>query len=186
MAILGYARVSTHGQVLDIQELQLRAEGCSKIYAEKESGVNAKRPVLARLLRDVRPGDVIIFAALDRLTREGPYKTLAFLELITSRGATYRSLAEPWADTTTEFGEVMAALVGYIARKTRQDILRRTSAGRQRAREAGVRFGRKPKLSPQQQAQALSRRLAGEPPKAIAQSFEVSTSTIRRLKPKPR
>lgn len=184
MAILGYARVSTHGQVLDIQELQLRAEGCSKIYAEKESGINAKRPVLNRLLREVRPGDVIIFAALDRLTREGPYKTLAILELITSRGATYRSLAEPWADTTTELGEVLAALVGYIARKTRQDIIRRTSAGRQRARDAGVRFGRKPKLSPQEQAQALSRRLAGEPPAAIAQSFKVHPSTILRIKPK--
>ena len=185
MAILGYARVSTHGQVLDIQELQLRAEGCIKIYAEKESGINAKRPVLNRLLREVRPGDVIIFAALDRLTREGPYKTLAILELITSRGATYRSLAEPWADTTTELGEVLAALVGYIARKTRQDIIRRTSAGRQRARDAGVRFGRRPKLSPQEQAQALSRRLAGEHPAAIAQSFKVHPSTILRIKPKP-
>ncbi|KRR19719.1 DNA invertase [Bradyrhizobium lablabi] len=185
MAILGYARVSTHGQVLDIQELQLRAEGCTKIYAEKESGISAKRPVLKQLLRDVRRGDIIIFAALDRLTREGPYRTLAILELITSRGATYRSLAEPWADTTTELGEVLAALVGYIARKTRQDIIRRTSAGRLRARAAGVKFGRRPKLSPQQQAQALSRRLAGERPEAIAPSFKVSASTIRRLKPKP-
>lgn len=185
MAILGYARVSTHGQVLDIQELQLRAEGCTKIYAEKESGISAKRPVLKQLLRDVRPGDVIIFAALDRLTREGPYRTLSILELITSRGATYRSLAEPWADTTTDLGEVLAALVGYIARKTRQDIIRRTTAGRQRTREAGVKFGRRPKLSPQQQAQALTRRLAGERPATIAHSFKVSASTILRLKGKP-
>ncbi|WP_354116721.1 recombinase family protein [Bradyrhizobium sp. LA7.1] len=185
MAILGYARVSTNGQVLDIQELQLRAEGCTKIYGEKQSGINDKRPLLTRLLRDVRPGDIVIFAALDRLTREGPYKTLQILELITSRGATYKSLAEPWADTTTELGEVLAALVGYIGRKTRQDIIRRTSAGRERAIAAGVKFGRKPKLSPQQQAQALSRRLAGERPKAIAQSFRVSASTILRLKSKP-
>lgn len=185
MTILGYARVSTSGQVLDIQELQLRAEGCAKIYAEKESGINADRPVLAQLLREVRPGDVVIFAALDRLTREGPYKTLATLDLITSQGATYRSLAEPWADTTTEFGDVLAAIVGYIARKTRQDIIRRTTAGRLRARAAGVRFGRKPKLSPQEQAQALRRRLAGERPETIAQSYKVCASTIRRLKPKP-
>lgn len=183
MAILGYARVSTNGQVLDIQELQLRAEGCSKIYGEKESGVKAKRPMLNKLLREVQPGDVVIFAALDRLTREGPYRTLSILELITSRGATYRSLAEPWADTTTELGEVLAALVGYIARKTRQDILRRTSAGRQRAMAAGVRFGRRPKLTPQQQAQAYGRRNAGERPASIAKSFSVSPSTIRRLKP---
>lgn len=182
MAILGYARVSTHGQVLDIQELQLRAEGCTKIYAEKESGINAKRPVLNRLLREVRPGDVVIFSALDRLTREGPYKTLAILELITSRGATYRSLAEPWADTTTELGEVLAALVGYIARKTRQDIIRRTAAGRQRAIAAGVKFGRRPKLSLQQRRDAVSRRRQGERPETIAASLNVSASTIRRLK----
>jgi DNA invertase Pin-like site-specific DNA recombinase len=182
MAILGYARVSTHGQVLDIQELQLRAEGCTRIYAEKESGANAKRPILKRLLREVRPGDVIVFAALDRLTREGPSRTLAILELITSKGATYRSLAEPWADTTTELGEVLAALVGYIARKTRQDIIRRTTAGRERARAAGVKFGRKPKLSPKEQAAALSRRTAGEAPREIAASLKVSASTIRRLR----
>lgn len=184
MAILGYARVSTHGQVLDIQELQLRAEGCIKIYAEKQSGISHKRPLLRQLLRDVRPGDTVIFAALDRLTREGPYKTLQILELITSRGATYKSLAEPWADTTTELGEVLAALVGYIGRKTRQDIIQRTAAGRQRARAAGVKFGRRPKLTLHQRREAMRRRTMGEPAESIARSFSVSASTIRRLKEK--
>src|SRR5882672_9393088 len=177
MTILGYARVSTNGQVLDIQELQLRAEGCAKIYAEKQSGISEKRPLLKQLLRDVKPGDVVIFAALDRLTRAGPYKTLQILEWITSRGATYKSLAEPWADTTTELGEVLVALVGYIGRKTRQDIIRRTTGGRVCARAAGVKFGRKPKLTPQEQAQALTRRLAGESLETIAQSYRVSTTT---------
>ena len=60
---------------------------------------------------------------------------------ITSRGAAYKFLAEPWADTTHELGEVLAALVGYIARKTREDILGRTAAGRERARLRGVKFG---------------------------------------------
>ncbi len=182
MAILGYARVSTSGQVLDIQELQLRAEGCAKIYAEKQSGINGKRPLLKQLLRDVQSGDVVIFAALDRLTREGPYKTLQILEWITSRGATYKSLAEPWADTTTELGEVLAALVGYIARKTRQDIIRRTTAGRDRARLRGVKFGRRPKLTLHQRREAMIRRGRGEPAESIARSLSVSASTIRRLK----
>lgn len=182
MAILGYARVSTSGQVLDIQELQLRAEGCTKIYAEKQSGISPKRPLLKQLLRDVQPGDVVIFAALDRLTREGPYKTLQALEWITSRGATYKSLAEPWADTTTELGEVLAALVGYIARKTRQDIIRRTTAGRERARAAGVKFGRRPKLTLHQRHEAMTRRGKGEAAESIAKSLSVSASTIRRIK----
>lgn len=185
MAIIGYARVSTSGQELDIQELQLRAEGCTKIYAEKMSGISDKRPMLKKLLKDVKAGDVVVFAALDRLTREGPYKTLTILELITARGATYRSLAEPWADTTTELGEVLAALAGYIARKTRQDILRRTSAGRERAMAAGVKFGRKPKLTPLQRDEALRMRQSGEPLDVIARTFKVSISTILRLRFKP-
>jgi DNA invertase Pin-like site-specific DNA recombinase len=182
MAILGYARVSTHGQVLDIQELQLRAAGCSKIYAEKKSGVNDQRPVLKRLLHDVQCGDIVIFAALDRLTRGGPYKTLKVLQQITSRGATYKSLAEPWADTTTEFGEVMVALVAYIARKTREDIIRRTTAGRERAMTKGVKFGRKPKLTPSQRLEVLARRRGGEEIEALAREFNVSETTISRLK----
>jgi DNA invertase Pin-like site-specific DNA recombinase len=127
----------------------------------------------------------VIVSALDRLTRGGPFKMLSILAEITSRGAAYKSLAEPWADTTHELGEVLAALVGYIARKTREDILRRTAAGRERARQQGVKFGRKPKLSPAQQQQALSRRRSGENLAAIALSFNVSAATISRLKQKP-
>jgi DNA invertase Pin-like site-specific DNA recombinase len=82
------------------------------------------------LLKALKRDDVVIVSALDRLRRGGPFKTLSILNEITSRGAAYRSLAEPWADTTHELGEVLAALVGYIARKTREDIIRRTTAGR--------------------------------------------------------
>jgi DNA invertase Pin-like site-specific DNA recombinase len=72
---------------------------------------------------------------------------------------------------------VLAALVGYIARKTRGDIIRRTTAGRERAKANGVKVGRKPKLSPTQ----LARRAAGESQNAIARSLKVSESTISRL-----
>ena len=181
MPIYGYARVSTCGQELDIQLAQLRAAGCERIYCEKESGAEDDRRELKRMLRALRPGDVVIVSALDRLTRGGPFKMLRTLDDITSRGATYRSLAEPWADTTHELGEVLAALVGYIARKTREDIIRRSAAGRERARANGVKFGRKPKLSPAQQRQALERRAAGESQSVVARSFEVGCSTISRL-----
>jgi len=180
--VYGYARVSTYAQELDIQLDQLDAAGCQKIFCEKESGAKDNRRVLNQLLRNLQPGDVVIVSALDRLTREGPFKMLSVLAEITSRGAAYRSLAEPWADTTHELGEVLAALVGYIARKTREDILRRTAAGRERARLRGVRFGRKPKLDPGQQKQALSRKAAGELLSSIAREFSVSPSTISRLK----
>lgn len=147
MTIFGYARVSTSGQELDIQIAQLRAAGCERILFEKESGTKDERQVLSRLFRQLRKEDVVIVPALDRLTRGGPFRMLKVLDKITSRKASYKSLAEPWADTTHELGEVLAALVGYIAKKTREDILQRTSAGRERARRNGILFGRKPKLA---------------------------------------
>ena len=180
--IYGYARVSSGGQELAIQLAQLGAAGCVKTFCEKQSGIKDERRELARMLRALRAGDVVIITALDRLTRGGPYKMLCVLQEITSRGATYRSLAEPWADTTHELGEVLAALVGYVARKTREDILRRTAEGRARAVAMGVRMGRKPKLTPHERSQALVRKMAGEPLKAIAADYKVSLSTIVRLR----
>lgn len=181
MAVYGYARVSTAGQELDIQLAQLRAAGCGRVFCEKESGTRDDRRELRRMLRALRSDDVVIVAALDRLTRGGPFKTLSILNEITSRRAAYKSLAEPWADTTHELGEVLAALVGYIARKTREDIIRRTAAGRERAMANGVKFGRRPKLSPNERQQALARRAAGESQSAVARTFNVSCSTISRL-----
>ena len=181
MSIIGYARVSTSGQELDIQIAQLQGAGCVTVICEKESGTKDDRMALNRMLRRLQPGDVVIVSALDRLTRGGPFKMLSVLQDITSKGASYRSLAEPWADTTHELGEVLAALVGYIARKTREDILRRTAAGRERAMQRGVRFGRKPKLSPAQRLEAVTRRLAGEPQRLLAETYQVSCSTISRM-----
>jgi len=182
MTIYGYARVSTEGQELDIQLNQLKAAGCVRIFWEKESGTKDDRRQLRRVLRTLKAGDVLVITALDRLTRGGPFKTLSLLADITSRKAAYKSLAEPWCDTTNEFGEVQAALIGYIARKTREDILRRTAAGRDRAMAAGVRFGRKPKLNATQRVEAIARREAGEARREIARSYNVSSSTIARLR----
>ena len=181
MTVYGYARVSTGPQELEMQLVALRAAGCVRIFFEKESAMHDNRRELKRMLRFLRPGHVVIVDALDRLTREGPFKMLGILNEITSRGATYRSLNEPWVDTTHELGEVLAALVGYIARKTRDDIVRRAAAGRQRAIANGVIFGRRPKLSIVQRQQALARRDAGESRASIARSMEVSASTISRL-----
>lgn len=181
MTIFGYARVSTCGQELDLQLAQLRLAGCERVFCEKESGAKDERRELKRLLRAVKTGDVIIVSAIDRLTRGGPFKTLSILNEITSRGAAYKSLAEPWADTTHELGEVLAALVGYIARKTREDIIRRTAAGRERARANGVKFGRRPKLSPSERDAVRQRLAAGDSQRTVARSYRVSASTISRL-----
>lgn len=180
--VYGYARVSTCGQELDIQVTQLRAAGCMKVFCEKESGAKDERKELRRLLSRLQNGDIVIVSALDRLTRGGPFKMLSVLQEITSRGASYRSLAEPWADTTHELGEVLAALVGYIARKTREDIIRRTTAGRERARARGVRFGRPPKLDQTSRQKILARIGLGSTDDDLAREYAVSRFTIGRIR----
>lgn len=182
MTTVGYARVSTIQQDLEIQLDQLKAAGCERLFFEKESGMKNQRRVFDSMLRRIRSGDVVIVPALDRLTRLGPFKMLSVLHEITERGATYRSLAEPWADTTHELGELHAAFIGYIARRTRDDIVRRTTDGRRKARERGVRFGRPPKLTIEQRELVLQMRAGGKPQCYIANAFQVSCSTISRIK----
>lgn len=184
MRVYGYARVSTSGQSLDAQLEQLRTAGCAKVFCEKASGAQTGRPELKRLLDAISSGDIVLVTRLDRLARS----TRDLLNTITTlneRGASFRSLADAWADTTTPQGRLMLTVLGGLAEYERELIRARTMEGRERAKAKGVRLGRKPKLSPQQCQQALCRRLAGERPEAIARSFRVSASTILRLKPKP-
>ena len=96
-------------------------------------------------------------------------------------GATFRSLADQWADTTTPHGRLMLTVLGGLAEFERHLILTRTAEGRTRAQANGVRFGRRPSLTPYQRAEALRRRAAGETLVEIAKSFNVSHMTIARL-----
>jgi DNA invertase Pin-like site-specific DNA recombinase len=95
--------------------------------------------------------------------------------------AQFRSLAEPWADTGTSTGRLMLAVLGGLADVERDLIRARTGEGRERAKARCVKMGRKPKLTPHQQAEAIKRRDAGEPMRDIGKSFNVSHSTISRL-----
>jgi DNA invertase Pin-like site-specific DNA recombinase len=97
-------------------------------------------------------------------------------------GAGFKSLGDPWADTTTPHGKLMITVPGGLAEFERHLILSRTSEGRDRAKARGVKFGRKPKLTKHQKDQALARREAGEPLTEIAKTYNVSHMTISRLK----
>ena len=100
MAILGYARVSTNGQDLTGQMAELQAARCVKIYREKASGAKTDRPELAKLLRALEPGDVLIVTRLDRLARS-TRDLLNVLDAVAKAKAGFRSLKDTWADTTT-------------------------------------------------------------------------------------
>jgi DNA invertase Pin-like site-specific DNA recombinase len=178
----GYARVSTESQDLAGQVERLKAAGCHKIFFEKRSGMDANRPQLQRLLRVVRHGDVVHAVVSDRMARD-PFDMLHILRTVTSAGAELRLLDEPFIDTTSEMSDLILFLVGWAAKWQRRRILENTSNGRTRAKARGVKFGRKPKLSLQQRGEALARLAAGEARGQVAHSFNVSNSTISRLRP---
>jgi DNA invertase Pin-like site-specific DNA recombinase len=179
--ILGYARVSTDGQSLDSQQAQLKAAGCSKIFAEKVSGAKRQRLQLDRLLSSLEAGDIVLISRLDRLARS-TRDLLNILGVIADRGAAFRSLSDGWADTTTAHGRLMLTVLAGLAEFERELIRTRTGEGRERAKLRGVKLGRRFKLTPHQRAEALRRREAGEESLVeIGRSYNVSHSTISRL-----
>jgi DNA invertase Pin-like site-specific DNA recombinase len=178
--IVGYARVSTDGQTLDAQQSALAASGVERVFAEKISGAITERPALAKAITALGQGDTLVVTKLDRLARS-TRDLLNTLATISDKGATFRSLGDSWADTTTPHGRLMLTVLGGLAEFERHLILARTSEGRQRAQARGVRFGRKLKLTAHQQQEALARRAAGEALVDIARSYAVSHSTISRL-----
>jgi DNA invertase Pin-like site-specific DNA recombinase len=184
MAKLGYARVSTNGQDLAGQIAELEAAGCARIYREKVSGAKTDRPELAKLLRALDRGDVVIVSRLDRLARS-TRDLLNVLDAVARAGAGFRSLKDTWADTTTPHGRLMLTVLGGLAEFERELIRARTGEGRKRAKARGIKFGRPPKLTPHQRQEALQRLAAGETQADIARTYNVDATTIGRLEPRP-
>jgi DNA invertase Pin-like site-specific DNA recombinase len=180
MAIIGYARVSTQDQDLSGQLDGLKAAGATKVYREKISGVRADRPELAKLMAGLKASDVVVVTKLDRLGRS-TRELLDLIDRISKAGASFRSLGDPLWDTGSAQGRLLSTLLAAIAEFERELIRERTGDGRRRAMAAGVRFGRKRKLSEFQRAEAIKRRAAGEPLAKIAKAYAVSESMICRL-----
>jgi DNA invertase Pin-like site-specific DNA recombinase len=180
MTTIGYARVSTDSQTLDAQIAALQAAGATQIFSEKISGVVTERKALMRAIASLGPSDTLIVTKLDRLARS-TRDLLNTLDAIGKAEATFKSLGDAWADTTTPHGRLMLTVLGGLAEFERHLILARTSEGRKRAQARGVRFGRKSKLTMHQRQEALARRAAGEALVDIARSYAVSHSTISRL-----
>jgi DNA invertase Pin-like site-specific DNA recombinase len=164
--LIGYARVSTQGQDLVQQRAALRAAGCSRVFEEKVSGAKRDRPELGRLLDHLRVGDVVAVTRLDRLARS-TRDLLESAERIKDAGAGLRSIAEPWADTTTPAGRMVLTVFAGMADFERSLIVERTSAGRIAAKARGVRFGPRPSLRAEQIAHA--RQLIEQSGKTVAE-----------------
>ena len=178
---IGYARVSTQGQTLEAQLDQLREAGCEEIYKEKASGARSDREQLKTLLRDLRAGSTLVVTRLDRLARS-TVDLLTTIKAIADKGCLFKSMAEPWADTTTPAGRLMLTVLGGLAEFERELIKARTSEGRERAKKAGIRMGRKPILTPHQIAEVRQRKAGGESVRQLARSYKVSPNTISRVR----
>ena len=157
--LTGYARVSTDDQDLTLQRTALTEAGCKRIFQEKASGAKRDRPELARMLEQLRDGDVVVVTRLDRLARS-TRDLLDIAERLREASAGLRSIAEPWADTTSPAGRMVLTVFAGIAEFERSLIGERTSTGRRAAQERGVRFGRPTALTADQVA--LGRRLIEE------------------------
>ena len=180
MTVFGYARVSTDGQTLASQLAALEAAGAERVFQEKIS-VRTDRPELTKLLAAIGKGDLLIVVRLDRLARSTA-DLLKVIATLSERGVAFKSIHDRWTDTTTPDGRLMLTVLRGLAEFERELIVSRTTEGRARAKAEGRPIGRKPKLTPQQQAQDLADLKAGRVSQAdLARRHKVAESTISRM-----
>jgi DNA invertase Pin-like site-specific DNA recombinase len=158
----------------------LKAAGCERIFREKASGGRWDRPELHRLLDQLRKGDVLVVWKLDRLSRS-LRDVLIIIERLAEAKAGFRSLTEA-IDTTTPAGRMIMQMVGAFAEFERAMLRERTKAGLDAARAEGRMGGRRPKLSPQQQAEIRKMVTRGYKAAAdVARLFKIHPATVSRL-----
>jgi DNA invertase Pin-like site-specific DNA recombinase len=176
----GYARVSTDDQTPALQLAALKKAGCKTVFKDDGlSGATTKRPALLRCLKKLERGDTLIVWKLERLGRSLRDLT-TMLDELKQRGVKFRSLTEH-IDTDTPTGLAMWHIIGLLAEFERSLISERTRAGVKAARRRGVKFGRKPKLTPEQLDHARELIDKGERDRqGIADLFKVSRTTLYR------
>jgi DNA invertase Pin-like site-specific DNA recombinase len=177
---IGYARVSTGEQTLDLQLDALRAAGCGKLYTETASGAKADRPVLDEVLSYVRKGDTLVVWRLDRLGRSLKH-LIEVVAVLSERGIGFKSLTEQ-IDTTTPGGKLVFHVFGALAEFERDLIRERTHAGLAAARARGRLGGLPRKLAAATQLE-LARTLydGGQTDIAtICQTLGISRATLYR------
>jgi DNA invertase Pin-like site-specific DNA recombinase len=174
--LIGYARVSTTDQHLNLQQDALTRAGCSQVYADEGvSGTVNVRPQLTRALKSLQAGDTLVVWRLDRLGRSLS-QLIATIDELGRRGCHFKSITEA-IDTTTAGGTLILHIMGALAQFERTLIVERTNAGLTAAKRRGVRLGRKPSLN-QEQIQHARQLLETEGGRAVARTLGVSRSTL--------
>ena len=177
---IGYARVSTGLQNLNLQEDRLNQYGCEKIFSDHISGVKSKRPGLDRAIEFARSGDTIVVWRLDRLGRNME-DLITLVNELNNRGVSFHSLEENITmDKSSSTGQLLFHLFAAFAEFERNLILERSSAGRIAARARGRYGGRPEKLNKQDLNLLKTLYDNGTPIKTIAEQWQVSRTTIYR------
>lgn len=176
MALIGYARVSSVGQSLDIQQDKLKH--CEKVYQEKNSGVSAKREQLNRCLEYVREGDVLVVTKLDRLARS----TLHLCQIAQNleRKKVSLQVLDQNIDTSDATGRLLFNMLGAIGQFETEIRSERQIEGIEKAKAKGVRFGRQRKLNATEKANLRSKREEGILIKDLMKEYDLSKASIYR------
>jgi DNA invertase Pin-like site-specific DNA recombinase len=179
--LIGYARVSTQDQNLDLQIDALTNAGCKKIFHEKTSGSRAERPEFSKALEALREGDTLVVWKLDRLGRS--VKNLVDLVgELHKQGIQFKSLTDA-IDTGTPSGRFFFHVMASLAQMERELTVERTRAGLETARKLGRKGGRKRRMT-DSKIESAKRLLAnGMPPRDVALNLSVSIPTLYRWVP---
>jgi len=179
--LIGYARVSTQDQNLDLQIEALTNAGCKKIFHEKTSGSRAERPEFSKALEVLREGDTLVVWKLDRLGRS--VKNLVDLVgKLHKHGIQFKSLTDA-IDTGIPSGRFFFHVMASLAQMERELTIERTRAGLEIARELGRKGGRKRRMT-DSKIESAKRLLAnGMPPRDVALNLSVSIPTLYRWVP---
>lgn len=175
---IGYGRVSTEDQSLDLQLAALSKAAVLEddIFVEKISAVNAKRPQFHLMMKFIEPGDTLFVYSLSRLSRE--LKTLlAIVDAFKAMGVTLRSLTEPHIDPTTSSGRLLISISGAVDQHEREKIRERTRDGMQELKRQGMSLGRAKLFNPKQTAQ-IKRDRKTMTREQVAKKWKCSPGTI--------
>nr|WP_314446337.1 recombinase family protein [uncultured Sphingomonas sp.] len=175
--LVGYARVSSAGQSLDLQLGELERAGCEKVFAEKQSGASAEaRQALQDALEFVREGDTLVVTRLDRLARSSN-DLHNIIAKLTSKGVKFRCVQQSGVDTDSGMGKLVLAILGAVAEFETDIRKERQREGIDKAKADGRYKGRKPSVDA---AKVRELHAAGLGPSAIARQLKVGRTTVYR------
>ncbi|WP_321448669.1 recombinase family protein [uncultured Cohaesibacter sp.] len=183
MSLVGYARVSSIGQSLDVQEAKLQSAGCQEIFREKRSGVDTERPQLKECMRYIRKGDTLVISRIDRLARSAEHLLQLSREL-EEKGVTLKVLDQS-IDTGDAAGKAFLGMLAVFAQFENDIRKERQMDGIAKAREKGVKFGRKPVMTGEQEDEARQLRKDGWALQRIADHMGVSKGLIHKVTNRP-